>query len=540
MNIKNIINYIVLFFAMACALPAYSDSESPVTIYKDNFDPINDSLWYTNGAEVFGDGHSEFTSGDALYFSGGYPRVAQTAPLELESSRFIQFDLKLGRGDSFFNNFYYYDRIILEATVNFGITWTSLASFSTRNAEYYGQWGSAKVAIPEELAVSGVLIRWRQNYTYYRGRQWAIDNVVINGDGTVDIDGNKLNPGSIAGKLGRTFSNLLVADFDAAGVQLNPGFELQCASTCFNVAFNLTSNTPARFVIPLRSPLTSSPAVALYSFTDFTWKSFLISDEREKISSANKVNDTCPAPGSSDYTDGMTPGHECVQFTVIADGPNDANHISGSVELVGDIGSVSSAGDLDNDGILDNVDNCLAQPNPDQLDDDGDGVGNSCDNCSVVANPYQNDSDGDGVGDLCDNCIATVNPDQNDADVDGIGDSCDNCPTVANEKPIDDDGNVLDQLDEDNDHIGDACDNCSMLPNPDQRDTDNDGFGNMCDADLNNDNIINFIDVGILRANFLTDFPDADFNDDGVVNFIDLGEMKKNLLLAPGPSGLNL
>jgi hypothetical protein len=34
--------------------------------------------------------------------------------------------------------------------------------------------------------------------------------------------------------------------------------------------------------------------------------------------------------------------------------------------------------DTDNDGILDNVDNCPLTPNPDQLDSDGNGIGDAC------------------------------------------------------------------------------------------------------------------------------------------------------------------
>lgn len=72
-------------------------------------------------------------------------------------------------------------------------------------------------------------------------------------------------------------------------------------------------------------------------------------------------------------------------------------------------------GDEDGDGASNAVDNCLALPNPDQLDTDGDGEGDACDT----------DDDGDGVADEADNCVLVVNPDQSDVDGDGIGDACD-------------------------------------------------------------------------------------------------------------------
>lgn len=58
--------------------------------------------------------------------------------------------------------------------------------------------------------------------------------------------------------------------------------------------------------------------------------------------------------------------------------------------------------DMDNDGILNKVDNCMRIPNRDQRDTDNDGVGDVCDNCPNKYNPKQTDSDQNGIGDICD------------------------------------------------------------------------------------------------------------------------------------------
>jgi hypothetical protein len=91
--------------------------------------------------------------------------------------------------------------------------------------------------------------------------------------------------------------------------------------------------------------------------------------------------------------------------------------------------------------------------------------------------------------------------------------------------------------DADCDDVPDAMDNCLASANADQRDTDGDGIGNSCDQDLNDDCIVNFADLGVLKAAFFTSFDDADFDGDGQVNFVDLGTMKDAFFGPPGPSG---
>jgi hypothetical protein len=97
---------------------------------------------------------------------------------------------------------------------------------------------------------------------------------------------------------------------------------------------------------------------------------------------------------------------------------------------------------------------------------------------------------------------------------------------------------VLSAVDSDLDAFPDVCDVCSQTSDSLQIDSNGDGYGNFCDADLTNDEVINFGDLAAFVTAFSTTDEDADFNGDGVVNFGDLGLMATSFGLAPGPSGL--
>ena len=75
---------------------------------------------------------------------------------------------------------------------------------------------------------------------------------------------------------------------------------------------------------------------------------------------------------------------------------------AGAVLLLSAAGAAWAQHDLDNDGLLDDFDNCIYAANVDQQDADGDQTGDVCDNCPDVFNAGQSDADGDGVGDACD------------------------------------------------------------------------------------------------------------------------------------------
>ena len=88
--------------------------------------------------------------------------------------------------------------------------------------------------------------------------------------------------------------------------------------------------------------------------------------------------------------------------------------------------SVDPIADVDDDGALDDVDNCPTLAN-DQSNDDGDPFGNACDRCPSIASATTHDEDGDLVGDECDVCPAFEDL-AIDTDGDGVGDTCDPNP----------------------------------------------------------------------------------------------------------------
>ena len=79
--------------------------------------------------------------------------------------------------------------------------------------------------------------------------------------------------------------------------------------------------------------------------------------------------------------------------------------------------------DDDLDNVINQLDNCVSVPNPNQTDIDNNGRGDACD-----------DFDKDGVRNYIDNCIDEPNRKQKDTDGDMIGDACDDEESRLTEK----------------------------------------------------------------------------------------------------------
>ncbi len=98
--------------------------------------------------------------------------------------------------------------------------------------------------------------------------------------------------------------------------------------------------------------------------------------------------------------------------------------------------------------------------------------------------------------------------------------------------------------DSDGDSVCDNYDNCTEIPNPSQNDTDRDGYGNVCNADFNNDGAVGVADRGFLEQVPLF----SRVGEQGYRALVDLDNsgsitMKGHVIFqslvgtAPGPSG---
>jgi hypothetical protein len=97
--------------------------------------------------------------------------------------------------------------------------------------------------------------------------------------------------------------------------------------------------------------------------------------------------------------------------------------------------------------------------------------------------------------------------------------------------------------DTDGDGVRDGLDNCTLIANPIQCDSDGDGYGNRCDADLNNNGVTNAFDTPLFRQQIgqpsvAPTYNIADLNCNGSVNSFDTPLFRSLIGLPPGPSGL--
>jgi hypothetical protein len=99
-------------------------------------------------------------------------------------------------------------------------------------------------------------------------------------------------------------------------------------------------------------------------------------------------------------------------------------------------------------------------------------------------------------------------------------------------------------LDPNSDSVCTPVDNCSQVANTAQADSNLDGYGNICDADYDNNYTVGLSDLGSLKLAWQCTTTmgcydiDIDSEPNGTIGLSDLGVLKLYWQQAPGPSGL--
>ncbi|MGE4606321.1 MAG: hypothetical protein AAEJ52_06230, partial [Myxococcota bacterium] len=91
--------------------------------------------------------------------------------------------------------------------------------------------------------------------------------------------------------------------------------------------------------------------------------------------------------------------------------------------------------------------------------------------------------------------------------------------------------------DADNDGVANGEDGCVFVSDPLQRDGDEDGFGTACDADYDNNGIVEITDFSRFATAFGSTDETFDHDGDGVVGYRDFGFFSAHFERPPGPSG---
>jgi hypothetical protein len=114
---------------------------------------------------------------------------------------------------------------------------------------------------------------------------------------------------------------------------------------------------------------------------------------------------------------------------------------------------------------------------------------------------------------------------------------------------------LSDLLDSDGDGVGDRHDNCTAVANPSQRDANQDGYGNLCDADVDENGVVGASDAKTIRLCFGRsvapgacgdapgcaqdpDCAESDLDGDGMVGGREFNRLRKLFGQPQGPSGL--
>lgn len=236
-------------------------------------------------------------------------------------------------------------------------------------------------------------------------------------------------------------------------------------------------------------------------------------DKWERIWRTMKVEANGSAGEIKLYLDGDYMFTHTVQSDAARSGLTGFTGTNGRIEF--DDFKITTFSDTDNDGIADDIDNCPSNANPGQENFDLDTMGDVCDT--------DDDNDNALDSDDCAQFDALVWRNYTlfaDEDGDGITTGLGIEMCIGNNPPA---GFIETQFGEDN---------CPLVANPNQEDFDNDATGDICDADDDNDGVMDAMDcapinteVAVLKDSKACQLWISGINGKGILNALGLQKL---------------
>jgi hypothetical protein len=152
--------------------------------------------------------------------------------------------------------------------------------------------------------------------------------------------GLTLSLGDMAYALGLNLGQLSLADierFTGESLASSSGYQFLNGIFDFEIR-GLSAGSSVQLVLPLTRAIPVNAEYLKY-VVGTGWVSF-VEDTNNQLASAPGALGVCPAPGSSDYRPGLTPGDFCVQLTLEDGGANDADGSANGV--IKDPGAVAT------------------------------------------------------------------------------------------------------------------------------------------------------------------------------------------------------
>jgi hypothetical protein len=152
----------------------------------DDFDPSIDlSQWSafggTVGSTVVATNYGGcISSPNALWFGDAGSRFATTRPLNTSGGGTVSFHIRLADGGSWpweQADILPDEGVVLEASIDGGLTWTTLGSYDTTT---YYSWQAISLPIPPAAKAAATCFRWRQkSHSGWEYDHWVLDDVLV-------------------------------------------------------------------------------------------------------------------------------------------------------------------------------------------------------------------------------------------------------------------------------------------------------------------------------------------------------------------------